>query len=269
MNNGANIIPTAEPFFFPGNEIGCLLVHGLTGSPKEMQELGRYLNKLGYTVIGIRLSGHATIPEDMTRVRWNDWMINLEDGWSFLKSYLNTKNKESKIFLAGLSLGGVLSLIFASTAYTVKFPIHGVISMSAPYAFKPDIRISAMGLLQHVLPVIPKDSKEILREESIPGHVSYSVIPTRGVVEIKKLLAELPRSLPTVLIPTLLLHARTDTDNKFLEPDSMLKIYQHLGTKEKLMYWVESGGHNMLIDVARYEVFRNIADFLSSCNLNT
>ena len=57
------IIPTAEPFFFPGNRIGCLLVHGFTGAPKEMRWMGEYLNQQGYTVgrIGLPLWKMATI----------------------------------------------------------------------------------------------------------------------------------------------------------------------------------------------------------------
>jgi len=46
------IIPTAEPFFLPGNRVGCLLVHGFTGAPKEMRWMGEFLNQQGYTVLG-------------------------------------------------------------------------------------------------------------------------------------------------------------------------------------------------------------------------
>ena len=34
----------AEPFDFPGNQIGCLLIHGFTGSP-EMRPLGSIYRK--------------------------------------------------------------------------------------------------------------------------------------------------------------------------------------------------------------------------------
>jgi len=44
------LIPTAEPFFYPGNETGCLLIHGFTGAPKEMRWLGEYLTGKGYNV---------------------------------------------------------------------------------------------------------------------------------------------------------------------------------------------------------------------------
>jgi hypothetical protein len=52
--------PSTEPFYFPGNEIGCLLIHGFTGTPKEMRWMGEYLARQGYSVLGVRLAGHAT-----------------------------------------------------------------------------------------------------------------------------------------------------------------------------------------------------------------
>jgi len=51
--------PGAEPFFLSGSRCGCLLVHGFTGTPKEMRWMGENLHSQGYTVLGIRLSGHA------------------------------------------------------------------------------------------------------------------------------------------------------------------------------------------------------------------
>ena len=43
------IIPSAEPFYYQGNKIGCLLIHGFTGTPKEMRLMGEYLANQGYT----------------------------------------------------------------------------------------------------------------------------------------------------------------------------------------------------------------------------
>jgi len=61
-------IPTAEPFFFPGGKTGCVLVHGFTGSPKEMRLMGDYLNENGFSVIGIRLAPYTIS---------NDWRSKL------------------------------------------------------------------------------------------------------------------------------------------------------------------------------------------------
>lgn len=60
--------PGGEPFAFAGGPIGVLLVHGFTGAPQEMRGLGRFLAENGMTVLGIRLPGHGTRPEDLERV---------------------------------------------------------------------------------------------------------------------------------------------------------------------------------------------------------
>ena len=41
------ILEGGEPFFMPGNQIGCLLIHGFTGAPKEMRWLGDHLANEG------------------------------------------------------------------------------------------------------------------------------------------------------------------------------------------------------------------------------
>src|SRR6185503_15479003 len=110
-----HIIPTAEPFFFLGDpsKPACLLIHGFTGTPKEMRGMGEYLHQQGYTCLGIRLAGHATDPEDMIRSNWTDWTASVEDGYQLLYGVAHT------IFLAGLSMGGVLALLM-STRLAVK-----------------------------------------------------------------------------------------------------------------------------------------------------
>ena len=97
------IIATAEPFLFLGDRSkpACLLIHGFTGTPKEMRWMGEYLNGQGYTCLGIRLAGHATDPEDMIRSNWTDWTVSIEDGYRLLRGV------SDDIFLGGLSMGGL------------------------------------------------------------------------------------------------------------------------------------------------------------------
>ena len=102
------IIATAEPFLFPGSRTGCLLIHGFTGTPKEMRWMGEYLAKEGYSVLGVRLAGHATRPEDMIRSRWTDWVTSVEGGYHILRGLAD------HIYLIGLSLGGSLALLSQS-----------------------------------------------------------------------------------------------------------------------------------------------------------
>lgn len=139
------IMPGAEPFLFPGGRIGCLLVHGLTGTPKEMRWMGEYLHQHGYTVLAVRLAGHATTVEDLARTRWQDWLASVEDGLCLLQDSCD------KVFVAGLSLGAVLALMAAA-----HFPIQGAISISAPYQMPPDWRLNFVRLFVHLQPRVPK-----------------------------------------------------------------------------------------------------------------
>jgi esterase/lipase len=44
-----------NPFTFEGGPVGCLLVHGFSGSPPEMRPMGEFLAGKGLTVLGVRL----------------------------------------------------------------------------------------------------------------------------------------------------------------------------------------------------------------------
>src|SRR5690242_1181338 len=142
----SQIIPTAEPFFFLGDSSkpACLLIHGFTGTPKEMRWMGEFLNQQGYTCLGIRLAGHATDPEDMIRSRWSDWAASVEDGYQILRGVSDT------IFLIGLSMGGSLSLLM-STRLNVK----GVVAMSTPYKLPDDPRLRYLDLIARAVPFMP------------------------------------------------------------------------------------------------------------------
>ena len=63
------------PFRFLGEDVACLLLHGLTGTPFEVRELGEHLHAEGFTVSGPLLTGHATDDwRDLAQATWRDWV---------------------------------------------------------------------------------------------------------------------------------------------------------------------------------------------------
>ncbi|MCF6278120.1 MAG: alpha/beta fold hydrolase [Anaerolineales bacterium] len=245
------IIPTAEPFFFPGNKTGCLLVHGFTGAPKEMRWMGEYLAEQGFSVLGVRLAGHATRPQDMIRTRYVDWMHSVEDGYHLLRGVT------SQICLVGLSMGGALSLLMAT-----KLKVAGVAAMSTPYALN-DPRIKLTKLLSPLIRYMPKTGDEPgatwFDKEAWRDHISYPQNPVRSVTEIALLLDEMRAALPDVNVPTLLIHSRNDS---YIPSNSMEKVYAALGTPDKKMMWVTQSGHVIPREPAKAEVFPAVRDFV-------
>ncbi len=244
----AYTIPSAEPFFLPGGEIGCLLIHGFTGAPKEMRWMGEYLAGQGRTVLGIRLSGHATNEKDMLRARWQDWAASVEDGWHILSG------TAKKIFVIGLSMGGVLSLFHAA-----RFPVHGIVAMSTPYNLPPDPRLPFLRWLHWLIPFAAKKDSDWIHPEMAEDHIHYPHYPTQAILELKVLLAEMRTRLPQISAPTLLMHSRQDQG---VAPENMPKIYAELGAQDKEMLWIENSGHVLTRDAARQEVFATAEAFI-------
>jgi len=247
-------MPTAEPFCFPGkSSVGVLLAHGFTGTPKEMRWMGEYLNReYGFSTLGIRLTGHATRPEDMIRARYTDWQASVEDGFHLLSGV--AKN----IYLCGLSMGGILSLYSAS-----RLPAKGVVAMSTPYKLPEDPRLKYIGLLSKIQPYMPKS------EEDGTGwfgnawkgyHVSYPKTPLRSIGELNQLMVEMRAVLPDIKVPVLLIQSRNDG---YVLKDSMERIYESLGTADKQMMWVEGAGHVIPEEPIREKVFKAAAAFIN------
>jgi carboxylesterase len=251
----SQIIPTAEPFFFLGDRSkpACVLIHGFTGAPKEMREMGEYLNQLGYTCLGVRLAGHATVPEDMIASRWTDWTASVEDAYSLLRGVTE------HIFFVGLSMGGVLSLQLST-----RLRVCGVIAMSTPYKLRDDPRLTYVGLISKFIPFMPKGyevpGSGWFDKDAWKDHVAYPQNPIRSVGELNKLLGEMRAALPKVNVPVLLIHSRDDT---YVLPENMEWIHTGLvNAADKTKLYVTGSGHVVTRDAARLEVFRAAAEFM-------
>ncbi len=80
------------------------LVHGLGGTADTMAALARALDALGHTTHLVTLPGHGTVPEDLLRFGWADWLAAVP---------------RAEV-LVGQSLGASLALAAAATRPDVR-----------------------------------------------------------------------------------------------------------------------------------------------------
>ena len=130
----SQILPGAESYFLKGGKTGCILTHGFTCTPEEMRSLADYLVGKGFSVYGVRLSGHGTQPKDLANVTWQNWLEDIK------KAYKEVKKKCDKVFLIGQSLGGMLSIMGAGV-----LAVDGVVALSTPY-----LNYTNKDLLSHI-----------------------------------------------------------------------------------------------------------------------
>jgi carboxylesterase len=251
----SQIIHTAEPFFFAGDPSmpACLLIHGFTGTPKEMRGMGEYLHHQGYTCLGIRLAGHATRPEDMIRARWTDWVASVEDGYHFLRGITED------IFPIGLSMGGILSLLLST-----RLPVKGVIAMSTPTRLPTDYPIWLIELLSPFVKYLPKTNEPPgsgwFDKTVYADHIAYPRNPVRSGAELKKLMREMLQALPRVEVPVLLMHSR---DDRYVVPENLERVYAGLvNAADKTKLYITGSGHVLPRDASREQVFQSALAFL-------
>ncbi len=247
-------LPNAEPFFFPGHRVGCLLIHGFTGTPYEVRELGARLAARGYTAWGPALAGHATRLQDLYDTTWHDWYATAVAAYAQLARTCDT------IFPIGLSMGGALALHLAAHR-----PVAGVVVVSTPFTIHnpliPLFRI--FPFLQKLVPQVNKNPKrDDTHDPRVRSqHPEYRAYPIRAAKSfILDFLPHLRADLREVAAPALLIQARGDSG---IPRDSMEQFHARLGSREKEMVWIEPSGHLVLEDYGKEEAFERILQFIA------
>jgi carboxylesterase len=251
-----NLLKDGEPFFFPGGSVGCLLVHGFVSAPQEMRWLGERLSAADFTVLGVRLYGHATQASDLYRVRWRDWIASIEDGYNFIRDQCE------KIVVVGMSLGGALALVSSASLH-----FDCAVTISAPYQTIPYAKLSflratfpILGISQFLVRSLPKPPPmDFLDQQAAKDHLTYSVFPTRGVLETDHLLTQMRRALPQITIPVLVIHSRQD---RGVPIDNAEKLINALGSHKLETLFIENSGHVVLLEPERQHAANVIIEFI-------
>lgn len=238
-----------NPFFFEGGEVGCLLVHGFSGSPPEMRPMGEFLAGKGLTVLGVRLAGHGTSPEDMATTTWRDWVASAEAGLRELEA------RCERVFVAGLSMGGLITLHLAA-----NHPVDGIVPMSAP-AYIADWRFRFLPLAQHFVHWFTPDIEPDLTDHEAEQRLSsYPVLPIRCIVSLGQLIRLVRQELPQVKAPALIMQGEKD---RHVPADSAPIIFEGLGATEKELVWWPNSGHCITVDSEREAVWARAYEFIA------
>jgi len=211
-------------FELAGGRTGILLVHGLTGTPNEMKAVAVGLNREGYTVSAMQLAGHCGDESDLLATRWTDWYASVCAAADALR------NRVDRLFVGGLSMGGILALKYAAehpqevagvVVYGASFRYDGWsiprtsrwLSRLLPLA-RP-LRVGRRRSFQEQPPYGIRDERLRAAILSLMNGGDSTLAGLRGnpwhaLADMYALSARVRRQLAQVTVPCLVVHAAED-----------------------------------------------------------
>jgi len=208
----------------------ALLIHGFGGKSENWLYTAEELyRKTGIPSYIPRLPGHGTNSIDFRNSSAEQWLRRAFD------SYLYLKNLYDEIYIAGLSMGGLIASIIAAEFDTKK------LNLTAPAFFTKDKTIILTPILKYFVKRIVNNSEidaEDISEERLSFRENYAkYYYTEQLSELYKLILKARKKVDKISAPTQLILTEKDEQvdsykiKRFLKGKmgqtlSDIKIYQ-------------------------------------------
>lgn len=241
-------IKLPKPFFFEEGNRAVLLLHGFTGNSSDVRQLGRFLQKKGYTSYAPHYEGHAAPPEEILKSSPFVWFKEALDGYDFLveKGY-------DEIVVAGLSLGGCYAL-----KLSLNRDVKGIITMCSPMYIKTE-----GSMFDGVLEYARNFKKYEGKDETTINKEMDVFQPSETLKELQGQIQDVRDHVDEVMDPLLVVQAEQD---QMINTDSANIIYNESESDEKDIKWYANSGHVITIDKEKELVFEDVYQFLESLN---
>lgn len=242
---------TNDQFFLPGNnDKAVLLIHGITSGAAQLIPMARFLNDYGYNVYGVNLAGHGTYPQDLLHTTAEDFMAKAE------YDYLTLKNNFDKVYVGGLSTGGLISLYLAN-----KFPeTGGFMSISSPLDL-----VKGTFITDDYADDVVYFHRDMAGKTGLfkQYHIHYEDIAVKAFKELYRLMDYINADgfMKAIKAPGIIIQAK---DDGIACPGSAKIIYDSISSKVKVLYTPDTGEHVIILTEGRHEAFKKCAMFLNS-----
>lgn len=248
-NSNQMIMPGAGPFYFEGNKIGILLIHGGGGGTcADLKPLAEDLHtKKDYTISVPLLPGYGTTPEDLRNTQIKDWKSHLD------KELSKMMDNCDKIIIGGHSMGGVLTLILAA-----NYNLDAIFTISAPAGIQR--------FLFYLVPIFKNFVKyhainsEQFKEDTNGKWVGYDKIPLNIATKMKYLMKEMKSCLIKVKCPALLFQGCLDSE---IKRKSMDYIFDNVISENKKKIWLENTKHAILDSPDHKQIVLELVNFIN------
>jgi carboxylesterase len=246
------VLPGAEPFSHdaagPSGEIGVLLSHGFTGSPRSMRPWAEHLAAQGHTVRLPRLPGHGTSWPELNRTRFEDWYAALDSALTELRA------RCSRVVVGGLSMGGTLVTKLAEDRSS---EVDGVMLVNPLFKLE-DWRLTFLPVLKWVVPATPAIGNDI-RKEGV-DELAYPKTPLKALHSLVQGCSGVVHELPSVTQPLLLMRS---VEDHVVPASSSALLLSRVSSKDVTEVVLEHSYHVATLDNDAPQIFEMSDKFVS------
>ena len=241
-------ITQPDPVYLEEGDKAVILLHSFTGTTRDMKELGEYLNTNGYAVSIPIFEGHGMGPDALVESSPSEWWNNVVESYEKLKD-----EGYERIFIAGVSLGGILSL---KVAYSLD-DINGAVVMSVPQGKDiEDLSKRVVSYTENFMEFVGRSDEEIdARLKKLERE------PMASLPEFESLIEEVHTRLGEITVPLAVKYGGKDD---VLYEESADHIYENVGSEAKDMKVYPNTGHLMTKGKDKKLLFKDILHFLDS-----
>jgi carboxylesterase len=235
------VLPGCEPWSSPaGGPNGALVLHGFTGSPVSMRPLAEALADAGFAVEMPRLPGHGTHVDDMLLTTWSDWLAEAERALAALQA----RTPGGRVVVAGLSMGGALTLALGET----HPELAGIITINTPAQAPPEMAEGLQALVESGVETIDSIGGDIADPDA--DEASYDATPLRPLLTMLEAAEAVRPRLGDIACPVLVITSRQD--HVVTPTDSDIIAGEVSGPVERI--WLEKSFHVATLDYDKAEV---------------
>ncbi len=229
-----------------------LCLHGLTGTPYEVRPVARVLAARGLRARGPALPGHDSTPEALSRVPYTAWLEAARGEVEKLRG------AHERVFVAGLSMGGLLTLALAAEGR-----VDGVAVIGTPLRLRPRPLVALIPVAKHFHRYIPKrEGSDIQSPAARARHPGYSRMPLASVHELMRLQRAVRPLLPRITVPVLVAHGAFDGTARAADAHH---IAGGVSSDLRRLLFLERSGHVVPVDYDGPRLAEAIADFFEAC----
>lgn len=237
---------------------GALLLHGFTATPECLESLARPLKKAGFVVEAPLLAGHGTTARELAQTTWRQWYESVLEGYDRLAK------KVDSVCVAGLSLGGVLSLKLATERKVRRLALMATPVIFKGFVMETVLPIVATSFLKEIYRYQPKFFGPAINDpKGKRTFKSYTKMPVQSIMEIVRLQKEVRPRLKEVTVPTLILHSPHDTTAPY---ENMAYLKEHLGARTIKAVTLKRSNHVLTLDYEKELVACEVVKFFGGGN---